>query len=148
MINSNTINSNTMPQDIVVEANSSTINYNIVKKTNEDGDISYNYSSVKSPSTDLVILQNILAKLNREVAKDNLKEQLSTLVVTTTAGNTFDATLEARTNILSAIQASVLLGTTTSMWRLADNTTVSVSVDELKEALALAIQEYAMVKGI
>ena len=142
------INSNEVPQDIVIGINSSTINYDITQKTSEDGDISYNYSSLQSPSTDTVVLQNILVKLNKEVAKNNIVKRLSKLTVTTAAGNVFDATLTARTDMLSAIQASLLLGTTTAMWRMADNISVSITLDELKEALALSIQEYAKVKGI
>ena len=142
------INSNEVPQDIVIGINSSTINYDITQKTSEDGDISYNYSSLQSPSTDTVVLQNILVKLNKEVAKNNIVERLSKLTVTTAAGNVFDATLTARTDMLSAIQASLLSGITTAMWRMADNISVSITLDELKEALALSIQEYAKTKGI
>lgn len=42
--------------------------------------------------------------------------------------------------MLSAIQASSLLGLTTTMWKLNDNTTVEITLDELKEAHALSIQ--------
>lgn len=68
------------------------------------------------------------------------EDALNTLTVTTTAGNVFDADGKALINMLSALTASSTLGLTETYWRLADNSTALVSVDELKEAQALAIQ--------
>lgn len=68
-------------------------------------------------------------------------EKLRTLVVTTTNGNTFDGNIDARVNMLSAIQSAELIGKTEENWKLADNNIVSITINELKEALALSIQE-------
>ena len=43
--------------------------------------------------------------------------------------------------MISAILSADLIGKTEETWKLADNTTVLVTLMELKQALALAIQE-------
>jgi len=68
-------------------------------------------------------------------------EQLNTLVVTTSQGNTFDGNETARLNMVSAIQSAELLGQISNNWKLADNTVKEISLNELKEALALSIQK-------
>ena len=65
---------------------------------------------------------------------------LEELTVTTTNGNVFDANSDSITNMLAAVEASTILSTTENSWKLADNSIVVVSLDELKEALAKAIQ--------
>ena len=75
-------------------------------------------------------------------AKDNA---LATLTVTTANGNTFDADNVARQDMLSAIEASNTFGLTEKEWKLADNTWKIISLAELKEASALAIQAKGVV---
>ena len=77
-----------------------------------------------------------------------INKQLETLTVVTSRGNTFDANNQARLDMQNAITASDFLGATQTRWRMADNMEVVVELNELKEALTLAIQEYARVKGI
>ena len=67
--------------------------------------------------------------------------RLQTIKVTTVNGNEFDGNETARNNMLSAISSAEFIGKTEDYWKLADNSTKLVSLDELKEALALAIQE-------
>ena len=81
-------------------------------------------------------------------AKAEIARQLETLTVTTANGNTFDADNQARLDMQNAITASDFLGVTQTTWRMADDSEVLIELSELKEALALAIQEYARVKGI
>lgn len=83
----------------------------------------------------------IQAKADREIA-------LSTMVVTTQSGKVFDADVQARLNISNAITVSDAVGVTETVWRLADNSEVLVTVAELREALMLALTEYARLKGI
>ena len=93
--------------------------------------------------TEQEIAEQEIARLKAE------KEQrLNTLVVTTSNGNCFDGNLEARTNMTSAILSADWLGLKEENWKLADNSIKLIQLSELKEALALAIQEYARVKGI
>lgn len=74
-------------------------------------------------------------------AKQAKSLALSTLTVTTSNGNTFDGNETARNNMMSAILSADLVGSTEDEWKLADNTTKVITLDELKEALALAIQK-------
>ena len=73
-------------------------------------------------------------------AKTEKLAALSSIIVTTTSGKIFDGNADARLNMLSAITAAGILGQTSANWKLADNTVQNVTLDELKEALALAIQ--------
>lgn len=83
-----------------------------------------------------------------ELNEINKAELLAKLKVTTSKGNTFDAYPQARQDMADAILASSTLGVTETVWRMADNSEVLITLDELKEAHALAIQEYARIKGI
>lgn len=73
-------------------------------------------------------------------AKAAKVEALNTITVTTSSGKVFDGNETARLNMLSAITAAGVVGQTSANWKLADNTVKNVTLDELKEALALAIQ--------
>lgn len=73
-------------------------------------------------------------KQAKEVAKASIK-------VTTSNGNVFDGNRESRVNMQNVITASEILGQTTADWKLADNSVVTVDIAEIKEALALSIQE-------
>ena len=66
---------------------------------------------------------------------------LNLITVTTTNGNTFDGNETARGNMTSAILSSEVIGKTEDTWKLADNTSAVITITELKEALALSIQE-------
>ena len=68
------------------------------------------------------------------------QQKLDSIIVTTQSGKEFDGNETARVNMLSALQAAELLGQTSAGWKLADNTVAIVTVNELKEALALSIQ--------
>ena len=73
-------------------------------------------------------------------AKQAIQEALSNIVVTTSNGNTFDGDDVARADMLNAIIASETLGLTEHTWKLSDNSWKEITLDELKEASALAIQ--------
>ena len=66
---------------------------------------------------------------------------LNSITVTTTNGNTFDGNETARGNMTSAILSAEIIGKTEDTWKLADNTSAVITITELKEALALSIQE-------
>ena len=66
---------------------------------------------------------------------------LDRITVTTTAGNTFDGRDKDQLRMLAALQSSQFLGLFNTPWKLSDNSVVQVSVEELREALALSIQE-------
>ena len=84
------------------------------------------------------ILKNEQAVLDKKAEKE---KRLSEIVVTTSNGNAFDGNETARNNMVSAIMSAELINKTEETWKLADNSTKLITIDELKEALALAIQE-------
>ena len=69
------------------------------------------------------------------------KTQALNTIVVDVDGKLFDGNETARTNMISAILSADLIGKTEETWKLADNTTVLVALMELKQALALSIQE-------
>ena len=76
----------------------------------------------------------------KQLAEQAKQLALDSITVTTTSGKVFDGRDKDQVRMLSAIQASTLLGLTESAWKLTDNSIALVSLDELKEAHALAIQ--------
>ena len=73
-----------------------------------------------------------------KIVKDKALKQI---VVTTENGNAFDGNETARTNMLSEIMSLEIVGIVETEWKLADDNAKLISLDELKEALSLAIQE-------
>ena len=84
------------------------------------------------------ILKNEFEILDKKAEKEL---RLSQIVVTTSNGNTLDGNESARINMTSAIMSAELINKTEEYWKLADNSTKLITLDELKEALALSIQE-------
>ena len=84
------------------------------------------------------ILKNEFVILGKKAEKEL---RLSQIVVTTSNGNMLDGNETARNNMLSAIMSAELINKTEEYWKLADNSIKLISLDELKEALALSIQE-------
>ena len=76
----------------------------------------------------------------QQVAKQEKIEALASIKVTTTSGNTFDGRDIDQQRMVSAILSSSVINITETQWKLADNTIATISLDELKEALALSIQ--------
>ena len=84
----------------------------------------------------------VIAKgIEESVLKQAKTDALNSITVTTKNGNTFDGNETARGNMTSAILASEVIGKTEDIWKLANNTSEVIAIDELKEALALSIQE-------
>ena len=72
-------------------------------------------------------------------AKRAKQLHLDTIIVTVN-GNEFDGNDKARLNMLSAIQSAEVVGIDKTYWKLADNTVMEVTVSDLKQALAKAVQ--------
>lgn len=94
---------------------------------------------VKDFRTDEEIELAKLQKIKSEL-KSAKKTALDNIVVEVD-GKLFDGNESARLNIMSVIQSSELFRLTETVWKLADNTSAVVTLDELKTALALSIQE-------
>ena len=82
------------------------------------------------------------------LSKLQVKNKLEKLSVKISTGKVFDANLEARQNLADAIIAADFLKIDKTKWRMFDNSETVVTLDELKEAHALAILEYAKIKSI
>lgn len=94
---------------------------------------------VKDFRTDEEIELAEIEKIKSEL-RSAKKTALDNIVVEVD-GKLFDGNESARLNIMSAIQSSELFGLTETVWKLADNTSAVATLDELKMALALSIQE-------
>ena len=114
-------------------------------QTKEDGSYYEFYNLDGKP--DLVKIAEVEATVQAQKAKQAKLEALATITVTTTAGNVFDGDDTARSDMMAAIQASEILGITSSNWKLADNSWKIIELVELKEALALAIQAKGTILG-
>lgn len=129
------VQSNEKPEKVQVIGNKVYLNLNIK-------DISY----VDDGDNEISMFEYEQFKFSNPVSEKVLKQtekdyRLQTIKVTTTNGKTFDGNETARNNMLSAVTSAEFIGKTEEYWKLADNSTVLVQLPELKEALALAIQE-------
>ena len=129
------VQSNERPDKVQVIGNKTYLNLDIK-------DISY----VDDNGNEISIFEYEQFMFPNPVSEKVLKQteknyRLQTIKVTTTNGNTFDGNETARNNMLSVITSAEFIGKTEEYWKLADNSTVLVQLPELKEALALAIQE-------
>ena len=75
------------------------------------------------------------------------QEALSKLTIVTTSGKVFDGDETARIDMLTAINMANVVGQTSTMWKMADNTIVEVTLPELQEALLLALAKKGQIIG-
>lgn len=108
-----------------------------------EGFTEYEVGQEPTELLDALIIQQEQENTAKEIADKKAEKELrlSQIVVTTSTGNVFDGNETARNNMVSAIMSAELFNRTEDSWKLADNSTKLISLDELKEALALAIQE-------
>jgi hypothetical protein len=76
------------------------------------------------------------------------KEEQKKMIVTISTGKTFDADSTSRINMVAGILASSFAGLTTTNWKLADNTIVEITLDELKEANLVALTTFGNIIGV
>jgi hypothetical protein len=96
-------------------------------------------SGVDMPSEALdAYAASIEAAQRRAVAKVRRAEAVDRIVVTTSAGHSFDGDEVSQGRMARAIIALQATGTPSERWVLADNTVIDAPVAELVEALALA----------
>lgn len=114
-------------------------NYPIISTIKvEDDMIEYEVGAEPQELLDAMKAQEIIdAELKAKQARD---EALNSITVTTSMGNIFDGRDKDRARMNEVIQASSILGVTETQWKLHDNTVATITLDELKEALALSIQ--------
>jgi hypothetical protein len=74
------------------------------------------------------------------VAKEAKIKDVAKITVTTTSSKVFDGDEVSQDRMVRAVQIAGITAQTTTNWKMADNSIVEVTLDELKEALALAGQ--------
>lgn len=100
----------------------------------------FEYPSEEAIQAELEAQAKIELKAAKELALNSITVEVN--------GHVFDANETARTNMMAAILSADLIGKTEESWKLADNSTETITLNELKQALALAIQAVGeIVKG-
>lgn len=79
----------------------------------------------------------------RDQAKASRAAAVAAIDVTVSTGKVFDGDEDSQARMSRAIQIAQITGATSTNWTLADNTVATVTLDELREALALAGQQQA-----
>ncbi|MEF6897675.1 DUF4376 domain-containing protein, partial [Escherichia coli] len=74
------------------------------------------------------------------VAAKKLRDAAVAAIKVTVSGKVFDGDEVAQGRMARAVAAAESATITTYQWKLADNSIAAVSLDELKQALALAFQ--------
>ena len=82
-------------------------------------------------------LQNNEIEINKEIKR----QMINNIIVTTSNGNVFQGNEESQDRMSRSIISLSILGQDYIDWILYDNSVVSISLEELKEALVLANQE-------
>ena len=87
---------------------------------------------------------NVLLMANANHKENKVATVLQITVVTST-GKVFNGDETSQDRMVRAINIATITGLTETQWKLADNSIVMVTLDELKEALALAGQEMSRI---
>ncbi|HFI8081029.1 TPA: DUF4376 domain-containing protein [Escherichia coli] len=87
----------------------------------------------------------IMSQIDFEIAQDavsakKLRDAAVAAIKVTVSGKVFDGDEVAQGRMARAVAAAESADITTYQWKLADNSVAEVSLDELKQALALAFQ--------
>ena len=107
--------------------------YELIKQWIDDGNI-------PEPEFSESQLETIVANKFKDA-----KQKASDSIVVTVDGLVFDGNASARLNMMSAIESYQLLNITESEWKLADNSIALVNINQIKQALALSIQEFGRI---
>ena len=105
-------------------------------------DFNYSYTYIDGVITNIGENKEI-KKMNNKIK--NIIPSVNNIKVTTTSGKMFDGNEKSQDRMVRAINIASISGQTETQWKLADNTIVMVTLDELKEALALAGQEMSRI---
>ena len=105
-------------------------------------DYNYTYTYSNGVITNTGVNEKI-KKMNNKIK--NIIPSVNNIKVTTTSGKVFDGNETSQDRMVRAINIASISGQTETQWKLADNTIVMVTLDELKEALMLAGQEMSKI---
>ena len=82
----------------------------------------------------------MIAEMQLKQAKAQRQETVDALTVTTSSGKAFDGDETSQDRMARTLQVAEITGLTECVWVLADNVPATVTLAELKEALALSVQ--------
>lgn len=82
---------------------------------------------------------------NESAYLKSLKLQKIDEIKVTVNAKVFDGNEVSQDRIMKAINVALITGDNTILWRLADNTNIEVTIDELREALTLANKEISRI---
>ncbi len=82
---------------------------------------------------------------NESAYLKSLKLQRVNDIKVTVNDKVFDGNEVSQDRIMRVISVALITGNNTTLWRLADNTEVEVTLDEFREALSLASQEMSRI---
>lgn len=71
--------------------------------------------------------------------------KINKIKVTTASGKEFDGDEISQDRMNRAVNIAMVTGQTITQWKLADNSIMNVTLDELKEALILSVQEMSRI---
>ena len=108
----------------------------------QDGGLPYSrYNTDGTPDLECIEQERLATELAiQEAEAKRLKQEALASITVEVNGKVFDGNETARNNMLASIQASQLLNIESTYWKLADNSVQEVTAEEIKEALAKAIQ--------
>lgn len=134
------VQTNEILEEVIERVDGRFINILLDTIVDEYENVLYKYEQIeidRFASDEAVVIA--VEKLKKEIARKSKVATLSTITVEVN-GKVFDGNETARVNMNNAILVAGLVGQTEAEWKLADNTVAVVTLEEIKQALALSIQ--------
>ena len=121
----------------------------MVGNIDDEGVVSYSYDQLRFDTYfQEEVIEKEIAKALVDIKKQERDYAIDNVIVTTTAGSKFNGEDKSQGRMTSALLAAEVLGKTEEEWKMADGTIKLISIEELKEALALSILEVGrLIKG-
>ena len=143
------VNSNVYPQPREYLQGKILANFNVKENIDDEGVVSYSYNQLRFDTYfQEEVIEKEIAKALVEIKKQERDYAIDNVIVTTKAGNKFNGEDKSQGRMTSALLAAEVLGKTEEEWKMADDTIKLISIEELKEALALSILEVGrLIKG-
>ena len=131
-------------------------NFLVEEKSRVVGDDTHTYYEYQQVALQYDALESdvdkAIAKESERILNERKADALATMKVRTQSGKLFYVDDNSRMDINDAINLAVDTGVATTIWKLAEEVNgsklVEVSVDELKEARKLALEEKAKIIGV
>lgn len=143
------VNSNVYPKPREYLQGKILANFNVKENIDDEGVVSYSYDQLRFDTYfQEEVIEKEIVKALVEIKKQERDHAIENVIVTTTAGNKFNGEDKSQGRMTSALLAAEVLGKTEEEWKMADDTIKLISIEELKEALALSILEVGrLIKG-